>query len=601
MRLNFLAKIPLPRFEAADRQALHWLWRDYIRHQRSFLIAGLVATLIFSGVQAGSLFIFEDIVALLINSGSAEQSESGSKQAMLIGLALLIGGMQVARGLSNYVITASLGRAAAEVVTALKREIVPRVIRLDQAYHDRESVGTLIMRANGLPGQLGGVFTNAAIGAGRDFLTLTAYIFVAFKLQWQWALTLFVLTPMVAILFRVTSRKSRLLQAEGIRLGKQYSSLLQEVFSAIRTIKIDQQETRVTTRLNSDLNAIRRHALSALKVRAYISPAVAVMGGISLAFIIYVGGSQVVGGTVAPETLITFLGAVGSMQIPLRRLMTVNTTVQSALVTAQDVYEIAHEEAQVVSLPSAKQDFDPSGDLVLQGVKFRYHDDSPWLFRSLDIEIKGGQHTAIVGPTGSGKTSILALLARLYDPQEGSVTLDGYDIRQLDLDYLRAGMAIVSQDIVLFDETLRANIHFANLEASEAELDRIIEAVQLKELDEQLGEETLGNRGMRLSGGQRQRVAIARALIQSAPVLLLDEATSALDQRTEAQIAAQLDSIGQGRTLVTIAHRLSLVKNADCIYMLEQGMLIEAGSHAELMDKQGMYASMYLAQQRQYA
>ena len=333
--------------------------------------------------------------------------------------------------------------------------------------------------------------------------------------------------------------------------------------------------------------------------QAIVAPFVDLMAAFFMMSIIGLGGWAVLSnvGGITATTLLTFAIGLGLVFDPARVLSRFQTILSQMLVSLQEIHEMSGERPQIRDMKGASTQFDARSDLVLEDVSFAYQGaEDRLLFDGLNLRFQGGKTSAIVGQTGAGKSTILSLIARLYEPQSGRIFIGDKDIKGLDSTALRNAFGVVSQDIFIFDGTIMDNIRFVRPDATQEAVLAAAEKAQLADLIEEKGDQTVGPRGAQLSGGQRQRIAIARAFLQDAPIVLLDEATSALDQKTEAKITEALKTLCQDRTTLIIAHRLTTITHADEIFVLEAGKVAEQGPHQTLMDQAGLYAALYAAQ-----
>ena len=338
--------------------------------------------------------------------------------------------------------------------------------------------------------------------------------------------------------------------------------------------------------------------MKATRTRALTTPMMEILGGIAIAVVIWYGGSQVIAGVSEPGAFFALFTALLLAYRPIRSIANLNTSLQEGLAAAQRVFAVLDQSPNVVEKKNGDSLILGCGRIDLGAVKFSYADEGAAL-KGVTLEVLAGQTTALVGPSGAGKSTILNLIPRFYDVGTGSVRIDGQDVRSLTLSSLRGAIALVSQDVILFDDTVRTNIAYGRLTATE---DEIVDAAKAAAAHDFItafpkGYDTVvGERGAKLSGGERQRIAIARALLKNAPILLLDEATAALDAESEREVQAALSALKRGRTTLVIAHRLATVRDADQIYVLDNGLIVESGSHEQLISMQGLYNRLYALQ-----
>ena len=376
---------------------------------------------------------------------------------------------------------------------------------------------------------------------------------------------------------------------------------VEEMVSGMRTVKIAGQEPVEEARLRVFAGTIKDITISLQAVKALMSPFVDVAAGIAYVVVIGGGGYMVLSPNydIDGAGIITFLLGLVLVFDPGRRFSTYLVSLQASLVMLISIRSIFQEVPSIVEKPGAIDDFDQVGDIVMRDVTFQYSDDQ-LLFDKLNLTLKGGKVSAIVGPTGSGKTTILSLLGRLYDPVSGSISIGDTPISDIKIDVLRHSFSVVAQDIVVFNKSIFDNIHYVRPEATEEEVWAAAEAAEIKDLMIARQHAEVGPKGSQLSGGQKQRIAIARAFLRDAPIILLDEATSALDHRTEERVITALARLCKGKTTVTVAHRLSSVISADQIFVLESGGVIETGDHASLMAADGLYAKLFKSQKQSF-
>jgi subfamily B ATP-binding cassette protein MsbA len=378
---------------------------------------------------------------------------------------------------------------------------------------------------------------------------------------------------------------------------------LDETIKGIRQVKAYGMESYEVGRARERIERVFRLNLKADHTRNLLHPIMETLGGLAVLGVILYGGQQVIGDTKAAGSFFAFIFALMLAYEPIKRLTRLHVRVQEGLAAAERVFRLIDLEPRIVETPDARALMVSAGALRFEQVSFAYENEDPGArtaaLRDIDLVIPSGQTVALVGPSGAGKSTVLNLIPRFYDPDSGAITIDGQDLREVTLASLRAEIALVSQEILLFDDTLRANIAYGRPDADQGEIEAAAEAAGIHDFIDDLPEryDTLvGPRGARLSGGQRQRVAIARAMLKNAPILLLDEATSSLDSEIERQVQRALKTLMAGRTTLVIAHRLSTVIDADVIYVMEQGRVVEQGTHSQLLAGVGPYARLHALQ-----
>ena len=376
---------------------------------------------------------------------------------------------------------------------------------------------------------------------------------------------------------------------------------IEEMTGGMRTVKISNQEPSEKSRLHSATKEIRNLSIRLQAAEAIVLPTIDISS--AFAYVLVIGGGGYMALSPAYDLdgagVITFLLGLVLLFDPARIVAQFFTKLQAHLILLDGVHSLFRETPSIIDAADAIDEFDTAGDICLRDVTFGYSPDAP-LFEGLNMTFEGGKTTAIVGSTGSGKTTVLSLIARLYNVNEGQITIGETPIEAIRIRTLRQSFSVVAQDIVIFNNTIWENIRYVRPDASEEAIWDAAERAAIADLIRQRGDAPVGPKGAQLSGGQKQRIAIARAFLRSAPILMLDEATSALDQRTEKRIRDTLGQLGQGKTAIVVSHRLSSIANADWIYVMEDGQVVEQGTHADLLTAGGLYASMYGAQKRGY-
>jgi subfamily B ATP-binding cassette protein MsbA len=378
----------------------------------------------------------------------------------------------------------------------------------------------------------------------------------------------------------------------------QLMTLLHQTFQGARHVKAYGMESYEISRARDYMYRLFKISQRAARMRAIASPLMETLGGVAVALVILYGGHQVLSGVRTPGAFFSFITALLLAYQPLKSLAGLNASMQEGLAAAQRIFSVLDIEPVIRDKPGAAVLKVSGGEIRFDRVEFVYANGTVAL-KNISLTVPAGKRVALVGPSGAGKSTVLNLVPRFYDVASGRITVDGQDLRDVTLASLRAAIALVSQEVTLFDDTVKANIAYGRFDASDADIFAAAKAAAADEFIRGLPQgydTTVGEHGVKLSGGQRQRIAIARAMLKNAPVLLLDEATSSLDTESERQVQVALNTLMQGRTSVVIAHRLSTVIGADLIYVMEGGRVVEQGTHAELMRREGVYARLYALQ-----
>jgi subfamily B ATP-binding cassette protein MsbA len=514
----------------------------------------------------------------------------------IVWLPLALIGLFILRGLGDFTQTYFMGYVGRRIVSQLRSDVFHRILTLPIGYFDRNASGTLLSRLTYNTEQVGQATTDAIVSTIRNILTILISIGYLFWLNAKLAVVALILGPLVALLvsninkrFRRYSRRIQDSMGDVTRVAK-------ESFEAPRLIKVYNAEAHI----NRQFDAVNTHNLRSnmklILTRSLSNPVVQLVTVTGMAFVLRTAISDAVHGAMSIGDLLGFSVALVSIAQPLRDLVGVAGSLQQGIAAAQSMFEILDEPGEPrgggYTIPRVR------GDVELKNVSFSYERGKGLALQDVSVKVPAGQSIAIVGRSGSGKSTLVNLLPRFYDATSGSVLIDGRDVRDYDLANLRDQIAVVSQDVVLFNDTVGNNIAFGR-DVSDEALERAAEAAHALEFitEQPDGFKTIvGDRGVLLSGGQRQRIAIARALLKDAPILILDEATSALDTEAERHIQAALAQLVRNRTTFIIAHRLSTVEQADRIIVLDAGVIIETGTHAELLSRDGVYAQLYRLQ-----
>ena len=520
-------------------------------------------------------------------------------QLLLMVLPLVILGAAALKGLCSYGQAYLMSYVGNRVVAEIRQQLFGQFLRLSLAFHHKHSGGRLVARVindvNEMANAIPHVIKNL-VQQGLTFLALTG---VAFYQNWKLATVLILVTPVSTYAIVKIGKRLRKLAARGQESMGDMASALKEAFAGIRIVKAYGGESLEQQRFARGNTAYLRAVMKSAQLAALSSPLLEVIGIGGIAFIIWYGGSLVIDGDMKPGEFFSFLAATFMAYDPVKKLASANVVVQRAIAAANRVFEMLDEEHEFVHDRGRAELPAISRSLEFRNVSFAYEGSAEPALEQIHLTVEFGEVVALVGKSGSGKSTLMSLVPRFHDPSEGRILIDDRDIREVTLTSLRAQIAIVSQETVLFDDTVRANIAYGRPEASEGEILRAARAAHAWEFIEELpeGMDTLiGENGINLSGGQRQRLAIARAMLRNPPLLILDEATSALDTESERNVQAALAELLKNRTTLVIAHRLSTVQHADRIIVLDEGRIVEEGVHHELLGRNGAYTRLYQTQ-----
>jgi ATP-binding cassette, subfamily B, bacterial MsbA len=502
------------------------------------------------------------------------------------------------KGIASYFQSVLMYKVGQRVVADIQSTLFRRLIGADLAFFHANPTASLVSRFTNDANLLRNASANVLVGIGKDAVTVVFLVGLMFYQDWALALVSFVVFPVAIRPISSVGRRMRRVSANTQDELGTFMTLLDQTFQGARHVKAYGMEAYETTRADELIERLYKLLNRAARVRSAVSPVMETLGGIAVAIVILYGGYQVIEGTRTAGTFFSFITALLLAYQPMKSLANLTANLQEGLAAAQRIFTVLDIEPEIRDAADATPLAIGGGEVRFEAVRFAYVADGPVL-HGIDLHVPAGKTVALVGASGSGKSTILNLIPRFYDVAAGRVLIDGTDVRRASLASLRGAIGLVSQEVSLFDDTVRANIAYGRLGASEAEIEAAARSAAADEFIRALpqGYDTMvGEHGVKLSGGQRQRLAIARAMLKNAPILLLDEATSALDTESERQVQTALKTLMRGRTTLVIAHRLSTVVDADLIYVIDAGRVAESGTHTELLARGGAYQRLYALQ-----
>jgi subfamily B ATP-binding cassette protein MsbA len=504
----------------------------------------------------------------------------------------------IVRGIAEYIAHFSLNWVGNRVVMDLRNDMFAKLLELPSPYYDNQPTGNLMSKVTFDVTQVTNAATNVLTVLVRDGLATIGLLGWMLWLNWKLTLLSLAMTPAIIIVVRVISIRLRNSSRDVQRSMGDVTQVLQEAIEGHKVVKLFGGRQYEAKRFRDEANRVRRYLMKQTAAAAASVPLVQLIAAVALALILTLATMQSSANEITVGGFVSFITAMLMLNSPLKRVTSVNEPLQRGLAAAESVFALIDEPGEpdkgTVRLGRAR------GELAFERVAFTYPGAGRPALDELDLSISPGETVALVGPSGGGKTTLAHLVPRFYHPTRGRITLDGHDLEDLRLESLRANIALVSQDVVLFNDTVAANIAYGAADrVPESEIVAAARAAHALEFIERMPEglgTLVGENGVKLSGGQRQRIAIARALFRNAPILVLDEATSALDSESERHIQAALETLIQGRTTIVIAHRLSTVERAGRIVVLDHGRIVESGTHAMLLASGGLYARLYRTQ-----
>ena len=578
------------KIQNSTKKLLYRIFQNYIRKHNKKLFISFFCMIIVSATTAINAWMMQPVLDDIF-------IKKDERLILIIPLVILL--IAILKGFSSYFQSILMSFIGYKIVADLQNDMFRTLLKCDISYFSKTNSGTLISRFLADVGALSRGVHNVVINIIKDFFTLVFLIGVLFYHNSNLALiSLFVFPLAIYPISRIGKRLRKISKSTQIGFGI-LTKRLSESLQGIKTIKSFNAEFIEQNKVEKEVDNIFQLTYKSSKVNSISRPLMETLGGLAIAIIIYVGGSQVISGTTTPGTFFSFLTALLMAYQPIKSLASLNATLQMAMASAERIFDIIDSKPNIVESSLTKDNLlkkNSSYDIKILNVSFSYPDDEKNILKDISIEIKKGEKIALVGYSGAGKTTLLNLLPRFYDVKKGKIFIEDVNIKDLSFNFLREHFSLVSQDIVLFDDTLKYNVCYGLSNITEKQ---ILAACKKANCDEFIKKfpkglnEIIGEKGVKLSGGQKQRISIARAFLKNSPFLLLDEATSSLDSRSERKIQKSLTDLMKNKTSLVIAHRLSTIIDADKIILLHNGKIEDIDRHKNLLKKSKIYKNLY--------
>ncbi|MGD2029302.1 MAG: ABC transporter ATP-binding protein [Desulfobacterales bacterium] len=559
-----------------------------IKDQWPRLFLSMICMLVIAGARSAIPFLIKPVVDdIFINKDAG--------MLKLIPLAVIT--IYLVLGFAMYWQEYLMNYVGQNIIRRLRNRLYDRIQDLPLSFFHREKTGVLISRVTNDVNIIKNMVSSAVTGSLKDFFTVVGLIFVIFYRDWKMALIALVVLPFAFFPIVMLGRKVRKVTTRTQEAMGGLTSTLHETFAGNKIIKAFGMEGHEKERFFRKTLKLFKFELKTVRLKALSSPLMEFLGGMGVAMVIWYGGYKVISGTSTAGTFFSFMAAVIMLYAPLKKLSKLNNIIQQGLAGADRVFDILESESNVQEIPNPVQFQRGPHHVKFRNVYFKY--DEAMILQNINLDVRAGEILAFVGMSGGGKTSLVNLIPRFYDVSKGSILIDDIDIRDASISSLRAQIAIVTQEPILFNDTVRNNIAYGNQHASEKDIENATRAAYAYEFIQNFSngfDTNIGELGGRLSGGEKQRICIARALLKDAPILILDEATSSLDAESETLVQKALENLMKGRTTFVIAHRLSTVAYADRIAVIVDGQIVEQGKHEELIAQSGEYFKLYQMQ-----
>ena len=575
------------------KETLARLYNDYTKKYVNKIIASIFLSMIVAAATSSIAWLLDPAIKKIF-------LEKDQKLIWIIPLAIIIAFS--AKGISLYLAKVIMIGVAEDIKKNIQKDMISSLVKADTSIIDNKHTGKFISNLTYDTSLIVNLVSTALLNLFKDTITLIGLLTVMFYQNWKLSLIAIIMIPLASLAAKTLGKRISKVTTEAQIKSGELNKHLMEIFKNHKLIKIFQKETFEVNRTDVFLNSLKEKAKKINIVFTRASPIMEVLTGIMIALLIFYSGKLIVDDQLAINNFFSFLAAMMLAYQPVRSLATLNLSISTGLSAAKRIIPIIDTKNEIVESEIQKSLEIKNCDIKFENCNFKYGTSENTVLNNLNMNIAGGKMTALVGYTGAGKSSIINLLPRFYDCQKGDIKIDGQSIYDISIYDLRKNISIVTQDITLFDDTIKNNILYANQNASDEEVELVAKNSFSKDFINKLPNQydtIIGENGVRLSGGEKQRISIARAMLKKTPIILLDEATSSLDAETESKIQNAMEILTENKTTIVIAHRLSTILNAHKIFVVDKGNIVAEGNHKELIENSKIYKNFYQKQVKQ--